>query len=128
MKPVILILSLLLSACSQLQTAESLLTTGVKNPVTPQRLYEAENAAIVLFAGLNAYKQTCVSGVIPPSCKDTIAAIQVYTRQLKPRLRTLRAFVRQNDQVNAITAYSVIQQLMAGAKSTASANGANIGG
>lgn len=117
-----------LSGCAQLKEAVNFATVGVANPVTKNMLYEAENGAIVVFAGLNAYKQTCVQGAIPASCKDTIRAIQTYTRQIPPQLKTLRAFVRTNDQVNAPVVYNTIMQLLSNAKATASANGVNIGG
>lgn len=113
MRKLLAILVLLsLPACAQLQQATNFATTGVANPITRTQLYEVENGAIVVVAGLNAYKQTCVSGAIPASCKDTIRTIQVYTRQIKALLPTLRAFVRQNDQVNAPIVYNTILDLI----------------
>lgn len=119
-----------LASCASNPLTEALnfATTGVANPITKNMLYDAENGAIVVFAGLNAYKQTCVQGAIPSSCKATIAAIQNYTRQIPPQLKVLRAYVKNNDQVNAGVVYNTIMQLLANAKSTASANGINIGG
>lgn len=121
-------LALALTGCAQLQSAVNFATVGVANPITKNMLYEAENGAIVVFAGLNAYKQTCVAGAIASSCKDTIRAIQQYTRQIPPQLKVLRAYVKNNDQVNAGVVYNTIMQLLANAKATASANGINIGG
>lgn len=128
MKIIALALVLSLGACAQLQTAEKFITGSVSNPVTKTQLYEVENGAIVVFAGLNAYKATCVRGAIPPSCKLTIAAIQAYTRQIPPQLKVLRVFVKGNDQVNAMLVYNTITQLLANAKATASASGVNLGG
>ena len=123
-----LALTLGLAGCAQLQSAMNFATTGVANPVTKNVLYDAENAAVVVFAGLNAYKQTCVRGAIPASCKDTIAAIQVYTRQVPPQLKVLRTYVKTNDMVNAGVVYNTVMQLLANAKATASASGVNLGG
>lgn len=128
MKIIALALALSLGACAQLQTAEKFITGGVSNPVTKTQLYEVENGAIVVFAGLNAYKATCVRGAIQPSCKATVAAIQAYTRQIPPQLKVLRVFVKGNDQVNAMLVYNTITQLLANAKATASASGVNLGG
>lgn len=105
-----------LGGCAQLQQATSFVTTGVTNPITKTQLYEVENGATVAFAGLNAYKQTCISGAIPDSCKTTIRTIQVYTKQIATLLPTLRNFVRQNDQVNAPIVYNTIINLIAQVK------------
>lgn len=101
-----------LGGCAQLQQATTFVTTGVTNPITKTQLYEAENSAVVVFAGLNAWKQSCVQGALPPSCKDNIRTVQVYTRQIRALLPTLRNFVRQNDQVNAPIVYNTILDLI----------------
>lgn len=117
MRIVILALALALGGCAQFQAATSFVTTGVANPITRTQLYEIENGATVAMAGLNAYKQTCISGAIPDSCKTTIRTIQVYTRQIATLLPTLRNFVKQNDQVNAPIVYNTITNLIAQVKS-----------
>src|SRR4051812_44192457 len=76
-------------------------TSSVANPVTKERLYQLESAATIVFAGLNGWKDSCVRGLINVNCKDQIAQVQVYTRQIPPYLTQLRAFVKNNDQVNA---------------------------
>jgi hypothetical protein len=119
MKTVALVLSLALAGCSSIQ----LPSLSGANPITKPMLYEAEQSAVVLFAGLNAYKQTCAKGAIPVSCKSTILKIQGYTRQIPPYLKQVRAFVRNNDQVNAATAYAALSDLIATAKSVAAQNG-----
>lgn len=116
------------TACAQLKQAfevGNLVTASVSNPVTPVMLYDMENGAIIAFAALNAYRQTCVQGTIPPSCKDVIRKIQVYTRQIPPYIRQLRVFVRTNDQVNAVVLYNTVGNLIAGMRSEAAKN--NVG-
>lgn len=101
-------------------------SAGISNPVTPERLKTVEDGAIVVFAGLNAYRRSCVELLIPQSCRRTIAAIQVYTRQIPAPLARLRTFVRNNDQVNAISTYNFVAGLIADAKAVATATNANL--
>lgn len=128
MKKVLILVALLaLPACAQLQQLGTFTTVGVANPVTPQMLYDAENGMILAFAGLGAYKRSCIAGAIPASCRATIQAIQGYTRQVPPLLTSARAFVKNNDQVNAQIAYNTILDLVNKAKAIATANGVQVG-
>lgn len=97
---------------SKVETGVSLLTSSVTNPVTPARLAEVEASISVIFTGLKTYKTACVQGLADTNCKANIAAIQVYTRQVPPLLTQLRAFVKNNDQVNASVIYNQVQQLI----------------
>lgn len=106
--------------------AVKIATVDVQNPVTKNDLYAVENSMIVAFAGLNAYKKTCVRGAIAPSCRGVIAKLQVYTRQVPPILDNLRDFVKNNDQVNAKIAYNTVKQLLADFKTTAAANNVQV--
>lgn len=131
MKRLILVVALTLSlaGCASLQaiqTAVQFGTASVANPVTPERLSQAENALILVFTGLKGWKTSCQRGLIPASCREQIAAVQVYTRQLPPILAKLRAFVRNNDQVNAITVFNSFSDLIATVKSQAAQNGVTI--
>lgn len=134
MKKIIIIVSLALSlgACATLpsiqsiETAVQLGTASVANPVTPKRLEQAENALVLVFTGLNAWKASCKNEVIPPSCRDQIAAAQVYTRKLPPIMAELRVFVRNNDQVNAFIAFNTFANLIAIVKTQAAQNGVEI--
>ncbi len=117
-----------LAGCAGLQRfadVANIATASINNPVTPTMLYDVENGMIVIVAGLNAYRASCVKGVIPPSCKTVIRSIQVYTKQIPPLLVTLRAFARNNDQVNAVIVYNTITNLLSGLKATAVQN--NVG-
>lgn len=116
MKIIALFLALALSACSG--TLGGILNpqVGISNPVTKDMLYEVENGAIVAFAGLKAYKRACINLDIPQSCRDTIRGIQVYTRQIPPYLSQLRRFVRNNDQINAVTVFNILQGLLVQAR------------
>ena len=122
-------LTMPLTNCAQLQTAfevANFSTASVANPVTPQMLDNLENAAIVVFAGLNAYRQSCVQKVIPQECRIIIKQMQVYTRQIPPLLTQLRAFVRNNDQVNAVIVYNSVANLVASLKTTATQNNVRV--
>jgi hypothetical protein len=123
-------LSLPLNNCAQLQTAfevASFTTASVANPVTPQMLNNLENAAIIVFAGLNAYRQSCIQGAVPPECRTVIRQMQVYTRQIPPLLAQLRTFVRTNDQVNATIVYNSVANLVATLRTTATQNNVRVG-
>lgn len=121
-KILILLVALSLGGCEQLKMILDVapkLTASVNNPVTKDMLNDAENGAIIAFAGLKAYKRSCVELAIAQSCRGTIQGIQVYTRKLEKILPDLRAFVRDNDQVNAGIAYNTVIGLIADFKSEA---------
>lgn len=109
-------------------TAISIGTSSIVNPVTPTRLYQLENTATVVFAGLNSWKTSCVQGLIPQVCKQQIASVQVYTRQIPPYLTKLRQFVKNNDQVNAIVVWNNVSDIISLVKSQAAAGGVSVGG
>lgn len=132
---IVLALSLSLGGCAALQnavttveTAVGIGTASVANPVTKERLNQIENAAIIVFTALNGWKQACVSGAIPASCKAQIAAVQVYTRKIPPYLAQLRVFVKTNDQVNAVVVFNNVTQIISTVRTQAAANGVTIGG
>lgn len=101
-------------------------TASISNPVTPTMLYDVENAATIAFAGLNAYKKSCVDLVLLQTCRGVIQKIQVYTRKIPPVLKNLRAFVRDNDQVNAVLAYNLAMSIMADLKTVAASNNVQV--
>lgn len=103
-------------------------TVGITQPVTEEHLYVAQQSMVVVFAGLNAYRRSCIQQIIPASCKDHITAIQKYTKRIPAALTTVRAFVRNNDQVNAATAFRTLNQLIDDAKGEAAKAGVPIGG
>jgi hypothetical protein len=122
----VLVLSLSVAGCATLQKGIDTISTvvvGINNPITNNELYALENSMIVAFAGLNAYKRSCVAGAIPSSCRDVVRRLQTYTRRIPPALTTLRRFVRDNDQVNARIAYGTVTQLLADFKGEAARNG-----
>lgn len=119
---IIPLLCLSLSGCITLQgieTAFRLGTASITNPVTKDRLFEIETTISLVFTGLNTWKKTCVQGIINATCKDQIASVQVYTRQIPPYLRQLRGFVKTNDQVNAAVVYNNIVTLVTTVRSQA---------
>lgn len=115
-----------LPSLQSIQTAVQLGTASVANPVTPERLDQAESALVLVFTGLNAWKASCRNGVIPPGCRDQIASVQIYTRKLKPLLVELRGFVRTNDQVNAFVAFNTFSSMIATVKTQAAQSGIEI--
>lgn len=121
-----LVLALSLAGCSTFKNIETAIqfgTASVANPVTPTRLNQVENATILVFAGLNAWKTSCAKGLIPPSCKDQIFTVQVYTRQIPPYLVRLRAFVKNNDQVNAVIVFNQLMDTISAIKAQAATSG-----
>jgi hypothetical protein len=127
----VLLVALGIGGCAQLQAltgAISLSSTTYSNPVTLDKLYAAENSMIVAFAALGAYKQACSQGVADVNCKANVRKIQAYTRQLPPMLSQVRAFVKNNDQINAVIVYNEVVSLVTNLKSAAVAAGVPMGG
>lgn len=110
--------ALTLGGCANLDFSRSILAGGssfglpITNPVTPKMVYDAENGLIAATAGLVAYKRQCLAGRIDQSCKAAIARIQTYTRPAQIAVKKLRAFVRANDQINAIQTFNALRDLM----------------
>lgn len=104
-------------------TGGTSLTASIANPVTPAMLYDVENGMVVAVSGLLAYRNACAAGSIPASCRPIVAKLQTYTRAAKPILIQLRAFVRNNDQVNAIVAFNSVRDLLASFQTTVAING-----
>jgi hypothetical protein len=126
----IVLLSASLGGCitfSELSTAFQLGTATITNPVTKTRLNQMESAVTIVFAGLGAWKKSCADGLLPESCKQQIAIVQVYTRQIPPYLTQLRTFVKTNDQVNATVVFNNLTSLIGTVKSQAATNGVNVG-
>ena len=101
-------------------------TVGTKNPISKDTLKTFEDTLTIAFAGLNAYKKSCVSGAVPQSCRTVIASLQVYTRKLPNALGTVRKFVKNNDQVNAQLAYDALLDLYGQFKTSATASGVQV--
>lgn len=127
---IIPLLCLSLAGCATIQAVETVAqlgTASIANPITKQRLYQVEAAVTVVFAGLNTWKSQCKVGMIPASCKDQIAHVQVYTRQFPLYLTRLRAFVKTNDQVNAAVVFNQIIDTITAVKAQAATNNIKIG-
>ena len=123
---VLVAVSLTFGGCqffSKLQTFADIGTASISNPVTRERLQKIEAGAILVFTGLNAWRDACEAGSINVSCRDQIRTVQIYTTQIPPYLRELRAFVRKNDQVNAIVVFNQIVDLIGVVKGKAAENG-----
>jgi len=81
---------------------------------------------IVVVAGLQTWRDACEQHTIPASCFDQIAQVQVYTRQIPPYLEQLRAFVKNNNQVNAMVVWNEVLKIIATVKAGAAAGGVAI--
>lgn len=111
-----------------LETFTELGTASAQNPITEQRLQLIQKAAIVVFEGLNAWRDACEAGTINATCREQIRAVQVYSKQIPPYLAQLRKFVRNNDQVNAGVIWTQVTDLIGIVKGKAAEGGINIGG
>jgi hypothetical protein len=124
----VLVMALSLGACqtTDIGTAIKVATVGVANPVSKQDLYTFENGMIIAFAGLNAYKRACLAKAADANCVENIRSMQVYTRQLPGLLRSVRAFVKSGDRVNAATAYQTLLSVYGQFKALATSNGVKV--
>lgn len=125
-----LAIGLSLAGCAQLSaigTGISLATKSISNPVTTNELYEIEASIRIAVTALQTYKRACLANAADKQCRNNIAAIQPYTRQLPPLLAQLRSFVKNNDQVNAAVVYNQLATLYTNLKSSALALGVNLG-
>jgi hypothetical protein len=127
-KRIVLVLALALSlgGCqffSKLQTFAELGTASISNPVTKDRLQKVEAGAVLVFTGLNAWRDACEQGAINENCREQIRAVQIYSMQIPPYLKELRKFVRTNDQVNASVVFNQIVDLVGIVKGKAAENG-----
>lgn len=126
-----LVIAFGLGGCAQLQQAAeiaALATKSVTNPVTKDDLYKIESGVEIIFIALDSYKRSCARGLVDVNCHDNVAAIQPYTRLVKPLLIQLRGFVKNNDQINATVIYNQITQLVATVRREAAARSVTIGG
>lgn len=125
----ILPLALALGGCQtvgQLVDSVGNIVNPAPNVVTKQTLYDFENGMIIAFAGLNAYKKSCIAGAIPPSCRDTVVKLQGYTRQIPAVLSEVRGFVKNNDQVSALQYFAEAKTLLADFEAVATQNGIKV--
>lgn len=123
---IVLALSVSLGGCqffSKLQTLTELGTASISNPVTSERLQKIEAGAVLVFTGLNAWRDACEAGSLNAGCVEQIRAVQVYTKQIPAYLQRLRGFVKRNDQVNASVVFNEVVDLIGIVKAKAAENG-----
>ncbi len=123
-------LALSLAGCAEMQAISngvSLATASISNPVTKTKEGEIELALNSAVQVLMTYKRACIAGTADKNCRDNIAQIQAYTRQIKPMVIQLRGFVDNNDQVNAVVVYNQLSQLYVNMKAAASSLGVSLG-
>jgi hypothetical protein len=127
----VVVISVCIAGCSTLQNIQKAVEVGtasITNPVTKERLNQLESAAILVFSALDGWKQACIAGAIPDNCKSQIAVVQIYTKQIPPYLAQLRTFVKNNDQVNAVTVFNTLNSLISSVRAKAANNGITITG
>lgn len=115
------------STLSNIGTGISIATASVTNPVTPAREAQIEGVVDTAIAALNGYRHACIQGTADKQCRNNIAAIQKYTRQMPPLLTQLRGFVDNNQQLNAVAVYNQLLALYTNFKTTAANLGYNVG-
>lgn len=111
----------------RVQQVAQIVTKSYDNPVTTNDLYAGETLLNAAIKELNRYKSLCARGAVDSNCRSNVAAIQIYTRQIPPLLMQVRAFVRENDQVNARVAWNEFVRLKDNLLSAAEAVGIKIG-
>lgn len=126
----IVLVTLSLGGCAQLQTAQNLFTAATKsydNPVTEQELYQIEASLRIVVEALLTYRRECIKGNVDVHCRENIELVQPYTRQVDPLLAELRGFVRSKDKINGIVVYKRLANLYNSIVQTATARGINLG-
>jgi DNA-binding SARP family transcriptional activator len=116
-----LLLVPLLGGCNW-QTTKAVVV-GVDNPVTVEKMYQVEQAAVIVTSALSTYRSLCAQKLIDQKCRNVIVQAQAYTRPAAKQLVTLRAYFKANDKLNAINAYNTLTQLLADARAVAVQNG-----
>lgn len=107
---------LALPACSTVSEVTGAVTAALQprpNPISRTDLYNIENSVTIAVTGLVAYRRACLRGQADANCRANIEKLQVYTRKMPPALASLRKFVKENNQVSAVTAYNALKDLVA---------------
>lgn len=106
-------LALTLGGCTNLQNLFEIATTPVT--ITEATVYKAENGLKTATVGLVGYRRLCIKKVIDPvtrNCRAVIEAIQPYTKAAALAIVDMRNAVAENNQVNALAAYTALQGLI----------------
>ena len=125
-----LTLSLSLASCATFEAVTSGISLATKtfaNPVTKTEEAKIELAVDAAVQLLKAYKRACAEGSADVNCRDNVAQIQPYTRQIPPLVAQLRTFVDTNDQINASVVYNQLTALYTNMKASARSLGVNLG-
>ena len=80
----------LVSACTTLQ-----------NPLTPTRLAAIESSYGIALSAAVGYRNACARKALPSSCRGIVAHMQSASRVAQARVLELRAFVRNNPELDA---------------------------
>lgn len=107
-------------------TGGNCITCDIPNVITMDELYKAENGLIVVEVGMNTYKSLCREGVIPDSCEGILIKLKKYNKIGRTLLKSVRSFVKQNDQINAVIVFGQLKQLILQLQGEATAAGVQI--
>lgn len=115
LRALLLVLALPLAGCA----GDSILRGGTsiiastENPITSDRLFQIEATFDIAVKAAKAYRRSCLRKALPQSCREIVEYIRPLAstarRTLLPRLR---AYVRDNDQVNAIKVFFELKGLV----------------
>lgn len=106
---------MLLTGCATFEAAtgipSSVFTTTIQNPVGLRELSDVEKGYQAALGIANVYVELCRSRQIArASCRPVVTRIQSYVSQAHNALVSLRSFVRNNDTVNAVSAYAAVRK------------------
>lgn len=124
-KIIVLVLALSLAGCAGIPRSVldggSSIIADTTNPITSERLYQIEASLSTAASAAIVYRRNCLAKVLPQSCRAIVEKIRGYSRTARLMLSRLRAFVRQNDQVNAIKVLLEVQGVISDLRSTVGA-------
>lgn len=89
---VIVIAALSLASCAQLG---DFIAGRTPNPVTQSRLDSVESTWGIALSAAAAYKDTCVRGIIPRSCRDVVQKMQIAAVPVQSAIVRARAYAKQ---------------------------------
>lgn len=116
----VLLLALMLPACSTLNTIAS----GKTKNITPRQVYQLEASYVIVRQGLAVYRRLpWCSDTVPAPCQTVAVATQIKRADkiATDALTSLDAFSRAHDTLNIAAAYDAAQRAVAAARAIATA-------
>lgn len=108
-----IVVALGLSACASIQ-----------NPVSRTTLVTTESAYGVVLSAAVTYRKLCADKVIArATCAPVVAKLQAADRKVQVALQNLRAFVKNNPTVDAVSLVTAFKTAVDDFQAIATANG-----